>query len=62
MRFEILGPLVKTLTANGEYFRSKKENSPLPIQIKVSKKLKTYLRVFCALLKYTLNLKQYEKK
>ena len=38
IRSEILGLLVKTLTANYEYSRSNRENLPLPIQIKLSKK------------------------
>ena len=38
MRFEVLGVLGKTLTANYKYSRSIRENLPLPIQIKLSKK------------------------
>ena len=38
IRSEILGMLVNTLTANYEYSRSNRENLPLPIQIKLSKK------------------------
>ena len=36
--YEILGLLVNTLTANYEYSHSNRENLPLPIQIKLSKK------------------------
>ena len=39
IRSEILGLLVNTLTANYEYSRSNEENLPLPIQMKLSKKL-----------------------
>ena len=38
IRSETLGVLVNTLTANYEYSRSNRENLPLPIQMKVSKK------------------------
>ena len=37
-RSEISGLLVNTLTANYDYSRSNRENLPLPIQIKLSKK------------------------
>ena len=38
IRSEILGLLDNTLTVKYEYSRSKRENIPLPIQIKLSKK------------------------
>ena len=38
MRSEILGMLVDTLTANYEYSRIDRENLPIPIQTKLSKK------------------------
>ena len=38
IRDEILGLLDNTLTAYYEYSRSNKENLPLPIQMKLSKK------------------------
>ena len=38
MRSEFLGLLLNTLTANYEYSRSNRENLPLPIQIKLTKK------------------------
>ena len=38
IRSEILGLLVNTLTANYGYSRGNRENLPLPIQMKVSKK------------------------
>ena len=39
IRSEVLGLLDNTLNANYEYFRSNRENLPLPIQIESSKKL-----------------------
>ena len=38
IKSEISGLLVNTLTGNYEYSRSNRENLPLPIQIKLSKK------------------------
>ena len=42
IRSETLGPLDYTLTANYEYSCSNRENWPLPIQIKLSKKPSTF--------------------
>ena len=48
MRSEFLGLLLNTLTANCEYSRSNRENLPLPIQIKSSKKSSTFCSIsFC---------------
>ena len=38
IRSDISGLLVDTLTANYQYSRSNRENLPLPIQMKLSKK------------------------
>ena len=46
MRFDILGLLVNTLTANYEYSYSNKENLPLPIQMKLPKKRSTFFWIF----------------
>ena len=50
------------MTANYEYSRSDRENLPLPIQLQLSKKLKTCSRFFIAFLESTLNLEHFEKK
>ena len=55
VRSEILGLLVNTLTANYEYSRSNRENLPLPIQMQLSEKPKTFLES-------TLNFEHFEKK
>ena len=47
-RAEILGLLVKTLTANYEYSRSNTDNLPLPFQMILSEKLKTFSAFFIA--------------
>ena len=44
----ILGMLVHTLTVNYKYSRSNRENSPLPIQMPLSEKPKTFYQSFIA--------------
>ena len=46
VRSQILGLLVNTLTANYEYSRSIRENSPLPIQMQLSEKGKPCCQFF----------------
>ena len=62
MTFEILGLLVNTLTANYEFSRSNRENSPLPIQMQLFKKPKIFCGIFVAFLEFTLNFQCFEKK
>ena len=50
------------LTANYEYSRSNRENLPLPIQIKLSKKPEIFCCIFFAFLESTLNFQCSEKK
>ena len=50
------------LTANYKYYRSNRENLPLPIQIQLSKKPKIFCCVVFAFLEFTLNLECFEKK
>ena len=50
------------LTADYKYSRSNRENLPLPIQMQLSKKPKTFRRVFIAFLESTLNFEHFEKK
>ena len=56
IRFEILGLLANTLTANYEYSRSNRENLPLEIQIKLSKKPQTFLTFFFSTFRCYINL------
>ena len=62
VRSEILGLLVNTLTASYEYSRSNRENLPLPIQMYLSEKSKTFSQLLIAFLESTLNFKHFEKK
>ena len=50
------------LTANYKYYRSNRENLPLPIQIQLSKKPKIFCCVVFAFLESTLHFQCFEKK
>ena len=56
MRSEILRLLVNTLTANYEYSHSNRENIPLPILIKLSKKPQLFSGIFFDVLEFGFNL------
>ena len=62
VRYEILGLLFNTLTADYQYSRSNRENLPLPIQMQLFKKPKTFCCIFIAFLESTLNFEYFEKK
>ena len=62
MRSEILGLLDNRLPANCEYSRLNRENLPLQIQIKLSKKPEIFCCVFFAFSESTLNFQCSEKK
>ena len=49
------GHKINTLIAKYEYSRSKKDNLPLPVQMPLSEKLKTFSALFIALLRSALN-------
>ena len=49
------------MTADCEYFRSNRENLPLPIQMQISQKPKTNWCNLIVFLQSTLNLKHSEK-
>ena len=53
---------VNTLNANYEYSRSSRENLPLPIQMQLSEKPKTFSEFFIEVLEFTLNFEHFEKK
>ena len=55
MKSEISGLLDNMFTANYEYSRSNRENLPLPIQIKLSKKPSSFCVIFLPFLESTLN-------
>ena len=61
IKSEISGLLVNTLTGNYEYSRSNRENLPLPIQIKLSKKPSIFSEIFFAISESTLNFQCSEK-
>ena len=53
---------VNMLTATYEYSHSNRENLPLPIQMQLSGKPKTFSQIFIAFLESKLNFKHFEKK
>ena len=54
--------VVNALTADDEYSRHNTENLPLPIQMQLSKKPKTFCCIFIAFLESALNFEHFEKK
>ena len=65
VRSEILGLLVNMLTANYEYSSSNRENVPLPIQLFLSEKQKSFWSIFFflfAFLESPLNFEHFEKE
>ena len=48
-----------TLTANYEYSRNNTDDLPLPVQMQLSGKLKTFSHFFIAFLESTLNFEQF---
>ena len=50
------------MAANYEYSCSDRENLPLPIQLQLSEKLKTFSQFFIAFSESTLNLEHFGKK
>ena len=51
-----------TLTANYEYSRNNTDDLPLPVQMQLSGKLKTFSGFFIVFLESTLNFEHFEKK
>ena len=49
------------LTANYEYSRNDTDDLPLPVQMQLSGKLKTFYAFFIAFLESTLNFEHFEK-
>ena len=62
VRFEILGLLVNTITANFQYSCSNRQNLQLPIQMQLFGKPKIFCQVFVSILKSTLNFEHFEEK
>ena len=62
MRYEILGPLDNTLTANYESSHINRENLPLPNKAQLSQKLSSFCRIFFAFLNLKLNFQCFAKK
>ena len=58
---EILGVFANTLTANDKYRVQDCENLPLPIQMQLSEKRKTFPEFFPPYLESTSNFKHFEK-
>ena len=53
---------VNTFTAHDKYPVPKSENLPLPIQMKLSAKQKTFSQFFVSFLESTSNFKRFERK
>ena len=62
MRYEILGLLDNTLTANSEYSHINRENLPLPNKAELSQKLSSFCLIFFAFLNLKLNFQCFAKK
>ena len=54
--------LFNTLTANYEYSRNNTDDLPLPVQMQLSGKLKTFSPFFIVFFESALNFKHFEKK
>ena len=62
VRSEILGLLVNTFTGNCEYSRSNIDDLPLPFQMQLSEKRKTFFAFFIAFSESPLNFGHFRKK
>ena len=60
VRSDILALLVNTLTANYEYCNNT-NNLPLPVQMQLSAKVKTFPRFFIAFFDSALNFERFKK-
>ena len=58
---EVLGVFLNTLTAEGKYPVQDYENLPLPIQIQLSEKQKTFSQFFSISLVY-IKFKRFDKR
>ena len=59
---EILGVFVNILTVDGKYPDHDCQNLPLPIQMQLSEKRKTFSEFFVAFLESSSNFKHFETK
>ena len=59
---EILGVFVNILTCNAKYSVQDSDNLPLPIQMQLSEKRKTFSRLFVPFLESTSNFKRFQEK
>ena len=59
---EILGVFVNILTCNAKYSVQESDNLPLPIQMQLSEKRKTFSRLFVPFLESTSNFKRFQEK
>ena len=62
VKSEILGWLVNTLTANYEYSSNNTNNLPLPVQMQLPGKLKTFSAFFIAFSDSASKFEHFEKK
>ena len=59
---EILGVFVNTLIGDGKYLFQDFQNLPLPIQMQISEKRKTFFEFFVPFLEPTSNFQHFERK
>ena len=59
---EILRVFLNTLTGDAKYSVEVWENSPLPIQVELSEKRKTFSQFFVPFLESTSNFKCFQRK
>ena len=59
---EILGVFVNTLIGDGKYLFQDCQNLPLPIQMQISEKRKTFFEFFVPFLESTSNFQHFERK
>ena len=57
-----MAPDFKTLSANYEYSCNNMDDLPLPVQMQLPGKLKTFSEFFIAFFESTLNFEHFEKK
>ena len=62
VRSETLGLLVKTLTAHYDYSSNNTDTLPIPFQMQLSQKMKTFSRLFLAFSKSALSFEDFQKK
>ena len=58
----MLGVFVNTLTGDAKYSVQDRENLPLPIEMQLSEKRKTFSQFFVPFLESTTNFRRFQRK